>query len=403
MRRVSGKQMNVIRLAALYSHPIQYFAPLFRELAARPEIDLTVYFCSRQGLDVSYDPQFGRAFQWDIPLLEGYKSAFLPNLRRGTDVDGFFRLINPSIITELVRHRYHALLVHGYEHATKWLAVMASKVCGTRLLLRGESHLLDPKPWYIWAAKELMLRRLLRATDKCLYLGQNNKNFYQRYGISENKLVHVPYCVDNAFFRESYRKLVARRKEIRRELMIEDDAPVVLYVGKLIPKKQPLLLFEAFSQVRQHQMCHLLYAGDGELRSQLETTIARSGIAGVHVIGFLNQSEIGKAYIASDILALPSRSEPWGLVVNEAMNFGLPVVVSDRVGCAPDLVHSGKNGYIVPHNSSRALAEALEKLVVDADRRRAFGQRSVEIVQHWDVKRAADGILQALEVSSIGS
>lgn len=402
MQRVSGKQMDVIRLAALYSHPIQYFAPLFRELAARPEIDLTVYFCSRQGLDMSYDPQFGHAFQWDIPLLEGYKSVFLPNLRRGTAVNGFFRLINPSIITELFRYRYNGLLVHGYEHATKWLAFVASKVCGTRLLLRGESHLLDPKPWYIWAAKELMLRALMWSADKCLYLGQNNKNFYRHYGISESKLIHVPYCVDNAFHGESYRKLVARRKEIRREWMIEDDAPVILYVGKLIPQKQPFLLLRAFQQVRQQQVCHLLYAGDGELRSRLEAAIDRSGIAGVHVTGFLNQSEIGKAYIAGDVLVLPSLFEPWGLVVNEAMNFRLPVVVSDRVGCAPDLVRVGENGYIVPHDSPQALADALEKLVVDSNRRRAFGQRSLEIVQHWDVKHASDGIVQALKVSSIG-
>lgn len=127
----------MIRLAALYSHPIQYFAPLFRALAARPEIDLTVYFCSRHGLDVSYDPGFGQAFKWDIPLLDGYRHVFLPNVCRGKGIDRFFSLLNPAIVSELRHRRYDAILVHSYQYATHWLAMLVAPLQVLRCFCAG--------------------------------------------------------------------------------------------------------------------------------------------------------------------------------------------------------------------------------------------------------------------------
>jgi glycosyltransferase involved in cell wall biosynthesis len=386
-----------MRLAALFSHPIQYFAPLFRALASHSEVDLTVYFCSRQGLKEYVDPGFGKAFRWDIPLLEGYRHKFLPNLRQDRGTQGFLSLINPAIVRELQRERYDALWVHGYMHATNWFASITVRLIGTPILLRGESHLLEPRPFHIRLAKEVVLRPLLRMTSACLYIGTNNKAFYRYFGVPDDRLFFTPYTVDNAFFRQWAEKLAPQRQAIRARWGISDGRPVILYVGKLVPWKQPLSLLEAYYRVRQRHLCALLYVGDGPMRGRIEEVVKEKNIPDVYITGFLNQTEIPQAYVAGDILVLPSAHEPWGLVVNEGMNFGLPVVVTDRVGCAPDLVQKGKNGYVVPYHSVEALEGALERLVAEPEQRRLFGQRSLEIIQGWGIEQTVEGILQAIE------
>lgn len=388
-----------IRLAALYSHPIQYAVPLFRELASRAEIDLTVYFCSRLGVEPSYDSQFGRTFKWDTPLLDGYRSVFLPNLRKGTATDGFWKLISPRIMRELRQQRYDALLVHGYEHATKWMAFLAARLAGTRLLMRGEAHRLLPRPWYIDLAKEAVLRLLFRQADRCLCIGSNNFDFYVHYGVPRNRLVLAPYSVDNAFFQQRRRELEPARDAIRRRLGVDSDAALILCVGKLMPVKRPLLLLKAFSEVRKRHACWLVFVGEGELRAEIEALVSREGIQNVVLAGFKNQSEVGEAYASADIFVLPSLSEQWGLAVNEAMNFGLPIVVSDRVGSARDLVRHGENGFVFPYDNAASLQEALTRLVIDADLRRRMGAHSAEIIHTCDTRKTADGIVTALRDS----
>ncbi len=391
------------RLAALFSHPIQYFAPLFRHLASRPEIDLTVYYCSRQGAEEYTDPEFGKSLRWDIPLLEGYRYQFVPNILEGKD--GFWNPLNPGIVRELYRKRYDAVWVHGYTYATNWLTFLAARVTGAPVLLRGESNLLRPRPWWVRLIKQVVLRTLLSQVSACLYIGTRNREYYQHYGVPDERLFFTPYCVDNGFFQAQADHFRAQRNRLREEFGILDDRPIMLFCGKLIPKKQPMRLLEAFAWVRRRFPCALLYVGDGFLRLRIEQQVDLERIPDVRIVGFLNQSEVSKAYAAADILVLPSASEgcedeTWGLVVNEGMNFRLPVVVTDQVGCAPDLVREGENGYVVPYGDVYALAGALERLVVDSERRQTYGQRSLEIIQRWGLEACGDGIVQAVSWAS---
>lgn len=386
----------MFRLAALYSHPIQYFAPLFRALSVRPEIDLTVYYCSRYGLDPMFDPGFGRKVQWDIPLLDGYRSIFLPNRSRQPGLDRFFELVNPAIIAELRQERYDAVLVHGYIYATHWLAFLAARFTGTALWLRGESTLSAPRPLGVQMAKQATLRPLFRMAQACLYIGSRNREFYKYYGVDSDRLFFAPYSVDDSFFRQGS-QLAAQKDSFRHRLGIATDVPVILAAGKLSPTKQPLHLLNAFERLRAVRRCALIFAGDGELRSALENACAKRSIPDVYITGFLNQTEMPAAYSSADVLVLPSWGEQWGLVVNEAMNCGLPVVMTDRVGCADDLVRDGENGYIVPWNDVNALAEALEKLIADPELRKRFGHRSLEIIQDYSLERTVDGIVQAMQ------
>lgn len=263
------------------------------------------------------------------------------------------------------------------------------------MLLRGDSTLVDPRSTIKRLAKQAILRPMLAVASGCLYIGIRNREFYEHYGVDPGRLFFTPYSVDDAFFQGWRERLRDQRSDLRSALCIDDERPIILYVGKFIPKKQPLFLLRAYAGLRRERECALVYVGDGELRPSLEAAIQSQDISDVYVTGFLNQTEISRMYAAADVLVLPSsKGETCGLTVNEGMNFGLPAVVTDRVGCSGDLVRDGENGYVVPWNDVDALAAAL-KLVIDADRRRAFGQRSLDIIKEWSLERTVGGIVQA--------
>jgi len=384
-----------LRLAVVVSHPIQYFSPLYAELARRADVDLTVYYGERWGLDASLDAGFGREVRWDVPLLKGYASRFLPNRSLAPKNGAFFGLFNPALLGELRRGRYDAVLVNGYNYATYWLAFAYGAASGTPLLLRGESNLLNPRPLATRFFKRLALVPLFRRIGGFLYIGRATKDYYRHYGVDESRLFHAPYVVDNAFWKRGALEARPHRAQLRARVGVADGRPALLFVGKLIEAKEPLLLLEAFRRIRARRPCALIFAGDGPLRAELERRIARDAVPDVRITGFLNQSELSRAYAAGDVFVLPSRLEPWGLVVNEAMNFSLPVVVTDRVGCAGDLVVAGENGAIVPAGDGAALEAVLDRLVADAELRRRWGARSAEIVAEFGLERAADGIVAA--------
>lgn len=383
-----------IRVAHLVSHPIQYFAPLYRELAKREEIDLTVYFYSDGSIGEYRDPEFNREISWGIDLLSGYRSRVLPSARRGP-VPAKRRCLHLDIARELIHSRYDVVWMHGYAHASTWVAALAARSTGSRLLLREEQTLLHRRPLLKRVLKDVLLRALF-AQVAGLYIGKHNRAYLLRYGVSNERLFPTPYCVDNSTMQLTARELRPQRRALRRSFGINDGRPVILYCGKLIAKKDPLLLLDAFASMRGDVACWLLLVGEGPLRHMLAEFVEARGISNVVMAGFLDQTEISKAYASADVFVLPSRyDETWGLVVNEAMNFSLPVVVTDKVGCAPDLVHEGWNGYIVPAGNAASLAVALRMLVSDAERRAAFGSNSRRLVARHSVAAAADGIVAA--------
>lgn len=392
-----GEGRRPLSLAIVLSHPVQYFSPLFRALAAQPGLELMVYYGSRRGTVPLVDPGFGKAYAWDVPLLEGYRYKFLPGLFGDADNTPPTRQLNPSIVNEITPRRYDAVWVHGYMGNASWLAMLTALMKGVPVLMRGESHLrVDPPSAAKKCVKYLALRALFSRLAGFLCIGTLNKTYYQHFGVPDSRLFWCPYTVDNAFFRHHAEILAPQRHELRAQWGVHDDRPLILFAGKLRPVKQPLLLLQAYRRVRQRCSCALLMAGDGPLRGELEAEIRRSAIQDVHITGFLNQTEIPKAYAAADLLVLPSRAEPWGLVVNEATNFSLPIVVSDRVGCGPDLVRSGVNGEVFEHNSAGALETALERCVSQPERLVKLGRASLERIREWGLPETVRGITQAL-------
>ncbi|HXX37952.1 MAG TPA: glycosyltransferase family 4 protein [bacterium] len=388
--------MTPFRLAYLISHPIQYQVPLLRRLAAHPEVDLTVYYMDDVGAREYRDPEFGVAVRWDLPMLDGYVWRVLPNWSPIPDADHFLRYIQPSVVAVLRRERYDALIVHGYAHATEWLAFLGAWASRTPILLRGESTLLSRRRPWVRAAKRLVLGPVLRRMQGMLSIGALNRTFYLAYGVQEARIFSVPYAVDNERFMADADRLRPERAALRRQLGWPEDLPVILYSGKLIPKKRPLDLVDACSRLAGDCAAALVLMGDGPLRGEVEAEVFRRGLEHVSVTGFVNQTEIPRHYAAADVLVLPSGYEPWGLALNEGMCFGLPVIASDAVGAAPDLVRDGENGFVYPTGDTQALAGALRRVLVDSGRRAWMGARSREIVSAYSYEADVRGILTAL-------
>jgi glycosyltransferase involved in cell wall biosynthesis len=389
------------RLAILISHPIQYFSPLFRRLARQPEIELTVLYCSLQGARPMRDPGFGVSFAWDIPLLEGYRYKALRNLWPGR-LQGFFSCLNPGVINELRKGGYDAVMVFGWGSLATWMAFAGAKLAGMPWMIYGdiislyEGRRRGPRQ----ALRRGLLSALFGATGAFLVSGAFNRKFYELYGIPAERCFHVPFTVDVSFFARRAREARQHRNEIRARLGIPADTVVFLFVGKLLKHKRPWDLLEAMQALgATTPNAAAVFAGEGELRPDLEARIAASGITGAFLLGFRNQRELPEIYATADALVLPSSSDNKPLVTNEAMACGLPVIVSDRTGVwgPGDIVRDGENGFVYPCGDVGALAEAMRKLANDPDLRRRMGRRSGEIISDFGYETCVAGILEALE------
>ncbi len=386
-----------VRLALFAGSPVYYQAPLYRRLAADSRLDFTAIFASSAGATRPVDGGYGRPVEWGVDALEGYRRIFLRRADRNPTSGGVFALRDFDIVTLLIRERYEVLWLHGYHTVTHIVAALTQRALGGSRLFREDQTLLSPRARWKTVMKSVGLPTFFGG-GYGLFVGTENRRWFARWGVPEHRLFHVPYAVDNNALRVAARELVPRREQLRAELGIEREAgPVILTLGRLIPKKQPLHLLDAFRQVRANRRCTLLVVGSGLLEQELRQKVDAERIPDVVFAGFLDQTEIARAYVAADAFALvSSHDETWGLVVNEAMNFGLPVVVSDKVGCAADLVVDGRNGFVVPSRDREALAHAFQKLVESAELRQRFGQASIDIVSQWTYDRTAAALCDAV-------
>jgi glycosyltransferase involved in cell wall biosynthesis len=384
------------KLAALTSHPIQYQAPLFRKLAEHSEIDLMVYFCSDHGVTEKVDPGFGIAFKWDIPLLHGYPYKFLKNFSFNSSPSKTLGLINLGIITELWRNRYDALLIHGYTLAINWIATLGAVATRTPIIFRGETDLLLPRSKWKRILKRFLLPRLFKQINAFLFSYTGNADYYKHYGVSDRKFFFCPCAVDNAFWQEQAQKLKDQKPTLKQQFGIPPESPAILFVGKLIPIKRPFNLLQAFEGVPDKLKVWLVLVGDGPLKSDLAQYVKQRSLQNVCFTGFKNQSEIAPFYAMADMFVLCSDHDSSPKVLNEAMNFALPVITTNRVGTSPDLVKQGENGFIYPVGDVDTLRSHLLRLLENPELREMMGQHSLEIVSKWSFEEDVKGILAAL-------
>lgn len=342
------------RLGVLASHPIQYQAPLYQELARRGAVDLEVAFLNTDGSRPYHDPSFGVTVAWNIDLLGGYRSTVLP--RRSLSGKAAWL----AALSRWLRGR-DIVVLHGHSDPDVVLAAAACRLLGIPYLLRGESHAEPSASGWRAIARHLVAGTVVRAAAGALPIGQRNAAFYQRYGRIPHYL--APYSVDNDRFQAMSEAARPTRDERLAALGLDPERPTVVFSGKLIQQKRPLDVVRAIGASEGN--LNLLMLGDGPLMADAR---GYESDLPVRCLGFVNQAEIPGWYSCGDVLALPSGREPWGLVVNEAMACGLVPVVSDAVGCAADLVEGV--GEVFPVGNVATLAAALMRAAANARERR---------------------------------
>ncbi len=391
-----------LRLAYLVTHPIQYQAPLLRRIAAEPGIDLSVMFGSDFSVRSHVDAGFGQKVEYDVPLLDGYESRFLPlrgmALPSGVDPD-FWHPWSAGLNQALTEIKPDALWVHGYHRATNLEAMLLARLRGIPVLLRDEA---TPISAARSLPKRLVKHAVLRTVDKLtsafLTIGSLNQAFWRGYGVPDAKLFDMPYAVDNSFFQSRIKAAAATPDAVRAEHRLQPGRPIILFVGKLIDRKRPMDLLQAYAKVAQEPALrnpYLLIAGSGPLTPEL-TGVAQ-GLEGVRLLGFQNQTQLAALYGLTDLFVLPSERESWGLVVNEAMNAGVAVIASDRIGAAADLVRPGVNGFTYPVGDVDALSVCLRTVLTDPQRLAAMGQTSRALIDRWGFDEDIAGLKAALD------
>ncbi len=397
-----------LRVAYLVSHPIQYQAPLLRRIALEPDIDLTVLFGSDFSVRSYKDRGFGVEVAWDTPLLEGYRSEFLPPLRDTGEVSptapisrGIYRRLRQPD----GQPAFDALWVHGYASVNALQAILAANALGTPVLLRAESWLADRvrSPWKL-ALKRMFFRVLREGVTAVLPIGTANAEYWTYYFGSSVPQFLMPYAVDNQYFAHLAAAAAPREQELRAELDLAPQRPVILFASKLQSRKHADHLIEAYRRFLKDrtppETPYLVIVGEGEERAALEAQAGAlhedSPLEGVRFAGFRNQSELPRFFQLADVFVLPSRHEPWGLIVNEAMAAGCPVIVSTDAGCHPDLVEDGVQGCVFPVGDIAALTDCLRRVFASPGAAAQMGERARERVRTWTFEEDVRGLRKAL-------
>ena len=392
----------VRRLAVVISHPIQHFAPLFRELAKVAGLKLRVFYCCDWGINEYADPGFGKTFKWDVPLLEGYEFEFVPIAVRPKDLS-FFSIDNPELSLRLDEFSPDAVWVHGYGHRTSWRTLLWAKKNRRKVLYFGDSELLAPRSWKSRLLKRLVLPRFFATCDYFLTIGDSNEAYYRHYGVPEKKMVRGAFPVDIARFRNSIEKWSPdQRSMLRQQIGLKPNAFVVLFLGKMIGIKRPLDVVYAVQELRQElPQLQALMLGSGPLEQELRAEVKRLNLDG-HVIlpGFINQTQMPQTLWLGDAIAMVSEKDPHPLAVTEAMSVGNAVIASDRIGCVgpTDAARPGENTVVYPFGDITALASAIRTLATNMELCRRYQARSVELSETQATSVMAAAVCRAMQL-----
>lgn len=383
------------KLAIVSTHPIQYNAPWFALLAASPKIDLKVFYTWSQASETVKDRNFGREIQWDIPLLEGYAYEFVENVSNQPGSHHYKGIDNPKLIPAIKTFSPDAILVFGWNFKShlKVLRYFKGKV---PLWFRGDSTLLDEVPGLKTLLRRQVLRWVYSHIDKAFYVGSANKAYFLKHGLKEYQLIFTPHAIDNERFADDELKNYRKQAMARREALgIDAKDLVLLFAGKFETKKQPDFLITAVIEANKQRQSpvKLVLVGQGPLETQLKAVAKPYDF--IYFLPFQNQSKMPVVYRLGDVFCLPSRGpgETWGLAVNEAMASGRPAMVSDKVGCAKDLLQKD-NGWVFEHNNF----EELKQLLIDLDKDALpeMGVASIKLIRDWHYKNIVKAITEVI-------
>ena len=362
------------RVGFVVTHPIQYLAPFFAYATREAGLQMVGLYLSDVSLRGEVDSGFKRSVKWDIDLLDGYEAQFMGPAAHTRKMSGFFSMIAPELWSAIRNGRFDAIIIHGHNFAAHHVALAAAKSANIPVFARADTNVLLKRPAWKDSVRRSILEPWYKNFDGMLAIGTRNAEYYRSMGVHADRIFFAPFCVDNERFGVSTLTDRETRAQTRRMLGVIDTTPIIVFSGKLDQGKRPQDLIRAFEKMRKNGVDGwLVMVGSGQLNDELRSLVLQLNLSNVLFPGFINQSELPSMYGASDVFVLPSSKEAWGLAVNEAMCAGLPIVVSEEVGCAIDLVDPGENGFTFPAGDVDALSEALSVLCSDHQRRREMG------------------------------
>jgi glycosyltransferase involved in cell wall biosynthesis len=393
--RATDSTERRVKVLLLVSHPVQWNAASYRLYAADPRLDFTVAYCMLRGATPAVDRDFGVEVEWDVPLLDGYRWIEARNWSPRPAPMKVAGLINPRLWSIVRKGSFDVVVVCGYRGISYWIAALAARSARSTVVLTSDARSLGSQYTRHWktALKRVLLPRIVRAFDAVLVPSTASADFFRQLGVPAQRVFTAPYVVDNDFFREGADR--SDREAVRRRWAIPSDVLVALFCGKLVPWKRPQDLIAAAAQVPG---VHVVYAGDGSMRSELRAIAERAGLADrVHFLGFTNQTQLPGVYRAADVLVLPSEHEPFGLVVNEAFASGIPAIVSAACGSAGDLVTDGATGYVLPVGDVEQLAGRLREIDHDRGLLRRLAHAATLRIEEWGPRQNAAAFAQACQ------
>lgn len=390
--------MRRYRVLFVASHPVQYQAPLFRRFAARPEIDIHVVYCGLQGAEAARDPEFETTVKWDVPVLSGYSWSHVPN--KGSGDQSFLGLYNPGLWKVIRTGSYDAVICFvGYVRATFWVAYLAAKKAKAAFLFGTDATSLASRNGRAWkrAFKSLLWPRLFRLADQVIVPSTASLNLMLSLGLPKDRITLTPYSVDNDWWSEQSKKVA--RSAVRASWGVSEDETVILFCAKLQEWKRPLDLLRAFAKAMPSKAL-LVFAGDGPLQEKLKSEASALRVdQQVRFIGFVNQSMLPAVYRSSDVMVLPSEYEPFAVVVNEAMCCGCPVIASDHVGSARDLIAPIQSSFVYPCGDIGALADLLRTVAADRATLESVGRACFTHMQTWSPEKNIAATSTAIEIA----
>jgi len=384
----------MIRIAIVTTHPIQYNAPFFKALAESGTFQIKVFYTWEKSEKPNYDEGFKKTIAWDIPLLQGYDYTFVKNTSKIQDSKHFFRIKNPTLNREIKSWNADAILIYGWNFHSHLIAMMHFKG-NTPILFRGDSTLLNEKNNVKTLIRRIILTCVYRFVDIALYVGTQNKKYYQKHGLSENKLLFVPHAVDNQRFENKEQKI---NYQLRKQLGIEENKIIFLFAGKFEKRKNPQILIESYISLPDSlkQKAVFILVGNGELENELKKKSQTE--QGILFLPFQNQSKMPQIYQLADVFVLPSISETWGLAINEAMNCGLAILASNRVGCATDLVMNNNTGFIFEFDQPEELTNKMKTLIQNPDVLSEMKKNSLNCIKSWSYEKGIEMLSNKLTI-----
>jgi glycosyltransferase involved in cell wall biosynthesis len=386
------------RLLVVSSHVVQYSSVRYREMTSHPQLDIEVCFCTLQGAETGMDPEFGVEVAWDVPLLEGYRWRHVANRSPWPRLGSFWGIINPALWQLIRDGQFDAVFVSGYFYASAWIAILAAKWYGVKVFLSTDAHGLPSRNARSHASlwvKKWLVRKIFGLADIALGCSHGSVAYLRWLGIPDERIVLAPFVVDNCWWIQ--RAGAVDRDGVRKEWKIPPDARVLLFCAKLQPWKRPQDAMEAFA-LADLPNSYLVFAGDGPMRRTLEDKARDLGLQDrIRWLGLVNQSALPGVYRSCDLLLLPSDHEPFGLVVNEAMLCGCPVVVSDQVGAKFDLVSDQETGFVYPCGDVTALSSIIRQVFADGESYDQIRQRARQRLETWSAREYAAALVEAIE------